>query len=383
MKITVQAVRVYGSKSRYGPAPRLCPTDGPIALERYPQAGERCLVLLGAPPESMLRANQVRRAIGRAGLQRLFGRAPDREAEPEVLIEKALEEDAGGPAASDYNWYVTIVLERVTNVADGSVANRNYLWLDVREATRLQTELLAYARPYIDLLATGLTTLIDWTFFEEVVLDDRVFFSAPSRESFGLPAFSVSAAAIVVRNTWESLGVERLQQVLQDVANLPAPRRQWLETARHWHLTAIREKDPWKQFLWSFLALEILTHKLADALYDDVAARLRLEGNAHGALKTAAIPEVVVPKKQLALAGRFAIVALGLFADSATKDLGDFHKVKSARDSVSHGDVREEGQLPISTVRALVQKYMAGALEFELTRQPRALRRTGTRQQRA
>lgn len=367
MKITLQAVRVYGSKSQYGSTPLLCPTDGPIALERYPRGGERCLVLLGAPPESILRANQVRRAIGRVALHGLFGRAPDPEAERELLIEKALEEDAGGPAASDYNWYVTIVLERVANVTDGSVANRGYLWLDIGEAMRLETELLPYARPYIDLLATGLTTLLDWTFFEEVTLEDRVFFSVPDHESFGLPEFSVSASASVIKSG-RSLDTGRLRQLLQGVASLRQSERHWLSSVNHWHLAALRERDPWKRFLWSFLAMEILTNKLADALYDDVVGGLRLDGNAHSALKTPAISEIAVPKRQLPLAGKFAIVALGLFPDSATKDLTDFRKVKSARDKLSHGDLREERHLATPTLLGLLQKYMAAAVQFQVTR---------------
>ena len=189
MEIALQAVRVYGSKSQYGSSPRLCPTDGCLALEGYPRPGERCVVLLGAPSESVLRANQVRRAIGYVLLSGHFGQAPDPEAERDLLIGKALDEGPT-PSASDYNWYVTLVLERRVSVADGSVADRRYLWLDFGEAMRLESELLTYARPQIDLLATCVSTVLGKIFFHVVALEDRVFFSAPGRESFGLPEFS-------------------------------------------------------------------------------------------------------------------------------------------------------------------------------------------------
>jgi len=319
--------------------------------------------LLGAPPESILRANQVRRAIGHVVLHGLFGRAPDPETERELLIEKALEEDAGGPAASDYNWYVTIVLERLANVAGGSVANRRYLWLDVGEATRLETELLAYARPYIDLLATGLTTLLDWTFFEEVTLEDRVFFSVPGHESFGLPELSVSASASVIKSGG-SLDVGRLRQLLQGVASLPQSERLWLSSANHWHLAALRERDPWKRFLWSFLAMEILTNKLAAKLYDEVIRKLRVEGKEDGAVEPALVADVLVPKKKLSLVGNFAIVALAIFPDSAMEDVEAFRKVNTARNRLAHGDLKEERDLATPTLLGLLQRYMAAAMQF-------------------
>lgn len=363
MEIALQAVRVYGSKSQYGSSPRLCPTDGCLALEGYPRPGERCVVLLGAPSESVLRANQVRRAIGYVLLSGHFGQAPDPEAERDLLIGKALDEGPT-PSASDYNWYVTLVLERRVSVADGSVADRRYLWLDFGEAMRLESELLTYARPQIDLLATCVSTVLGKIFFHVVALEDRVFFSAPGRESFGLPEFSFPR--MTVNMSGGSADTGRLRQLLQGVASLPQGERLWLKSANYWYLAALGERDSWKRFLSSYFAMEILTNKLVEKLYDHVVAGLRLEGYERSALKTA-IGRIVVPREQLTLAGKFAIVALGLFPDSATQDLMDFQKMNRIRNRLAHGDASEERHL--GTLVGLLDKYMAAAMQFHVARQ--------------
>ena len=367
MKITLQAVRMYGSKDQYGQTPLSCPSNGPIILDNFPGKRERSLIFLGAPPESVLIANKVRKAIGIVALGGIFGKAPNPEVERDILIKRKLGELTDSPKVSDYNWYITIIVEREVDVTNADIANSEFLWLNLEKSLEKDKEFESYASQHIDLLATYASTIIEPTFFEKVVIDDHVFFSAAGRESFGLPCFSSSGNFSTTRSM-ESLNSEKLKQLLQNVAVLPQNRHQWLNTIKHWRLTAIREKDPWKRFLWNFLALEVLTHELADMLYAEVISNLCLRVRGQSDIESGPIPisELVRDKKRLPLRAKFAIVALGLFPDSATADVEDFIKAKDARDKLSHGALKEAAELPISTVSALLEKYLAGAVKFQL-----------------
>ena len=70
-----------------------------------------------------------------------------------MLIEQALEgQDA--QAAQELNWYVTVVVERDTDLPEGFVPDSKYLWVEVDKAMELETALRSYASPHLDLLAT-------------------------------------------------------------------------------------------------------------------------------------------------------------------------------------------------------------------------------------
>jgi len=286
-----------------------------------------------------------------------------------VLIEKALrEEDAR--AARQPNWYVTVVVERDIDLQEGFVPDRKYLWVEVAKAMELETDLRSYASPHLDVLATCISTVIDSAFFEEVIVDDRVFFSALDRESFGLPSFSVRAAGLIIKRPLELLTLTELERRLHAAAKLPGGKRQRLDTVARWHLAAIAEHDPWKRFFWSFLALEVLTHKLFAALYSRVKRNVDLRPTAQTDPDplALALPHLIRPEGDLYLRDRFQVVALCLFPDGADSDLKDFEKAKKARDDLAHGKLREVRELPIATVRSLLERYLDAGVQYQIGR---------------
>jgi hypothetical protein len=350
VRMTLQAARVYGSESQYGPTSRRCPGSGPIALDGYPASPERSWILLGAPPGFILRADRVRRAIGRVSLAGGFGKAADPRAQRDMLIEQALEGEDVQPARQP-NWHVTVVVEREIDLPEAFVGDSKYLWVEERKAMELETDFRSHASPHLDLLATCASTIIDSGFFEEVIVNDRVFFCAPGRESFGLPEFSVGAIGVVIKAPLESLALTEVERRLHAAAKLPGDKRQRLHTVARWHLAAIAEHDPWKRFFWSFLALEVLTHKLFAA-------------------------KGTPTKGKMELADKFNLVALWLFPDRAASDLADFRRAKKARDNLAHGELSDVRELPIGAVRSLLERYLDRAVA-DLLPPPQPPRRGG------
>ncbi len=271
MKARMRAVRVYGSASQYGATPRSSPRES-IALDGYPNTGGRAEILLGVAPEADLRANKVTRALGQTFLEFFLGTDP--VGRPDEMIERFMDEDIGAPTATDHNWYVTVALEREIDVADSDVGDSRFVWLDLEVARSLEADFLRDAVSHIDLLSTYTSTLIESTFFERVVVDDRVFFLAPDREAFGRPRSSSRANASVARNI-QSPRTTELEQLLRTASEAPRQKHEWLQRVKLWYLAAIRESDPWRQFFWCFLAIEALTHELAEPLLK--TARLNLQ----------------------------------------------------------------------------------------------------------
>jgi hypothetical protein len=124
---------------------------------------------------------------------------------------------------------------------------------------------------------------------------------------------------------------------------------------RHWLLEARAERDPWKKFLWSFLALEILARKAGKALYPEMLGRLNMaavpEAGASG------IIELIPPHDRQTLVGCFATMSLVLSPTTAGDDIASFKKVKQFRDAMAHGSLRAQADLPVTETDSLLQRY--------------------------
>ncbi|MDP9354961.1 MAG: hypothetical protein M3Q71_09700 [Chloroflexota bacterium] len=372
MKVTLQAVRVYGSASRYGDTARTSPLDGPLVMNDFPLVGERTWLLLGVAPESIFQAMKVRRALGRLGLDSLLGSVPATMAEKIERLEQYVAEaaDAGDfPSASKFEWFITFAVEREVEIEEANLGENPYLWIDPNLAASFKDALLEHASPYLDLLSTYVSTVVGPEFFEKVVLDDRVVYTASERKPFSLPTFSGSANMALI-HTDQALDLTKLRALLETVASMPRQQHDWLNKVAQWYLRTLREDDPWKQFLWGFTALEILAHRLWGGFYDKVSADLVLKNSSASAQGTLgpAISRLLWPKEasRIPITAKFALVALSLSPRTASADVETFAKVKQARDDLAHGGLDKEQELPRTECCSLLARYLALAAEAKL-----------------
>lgn len=359
MQITLQAVRVYGSKSQYGSVPWSSPRDTPVIVDGYPSPTDSSLVLLGARPDDIFRAIELGYALGEAILRGTSGVARE-----SFIRQKLEQENTSIPANDEYCWYVTIVIQRKIEVAGDKLSDHEYIWVEPAAISEPVIGFRTDATPHLDQLAFFASTVVDPIFFETEVVDNRVVVSAAGRRSFTLPRFS--APNITQYPAIRALDIEKLEQRLQSLASLPNNRRRALDTIKHWHLATLGEHDPWKQFSWSFLALEILTNMLANQLYDQVVNHQIIHASAAVEPNTLPLGELIADKERLTLKQKFAIVALTLSPATAKTDVATFARVKAARDKVAHGELRDVTQLPLDAVRELLAKYLDAAIQFLL-----------------
>lgn len=198
MQVTLVAARVYGTQSHYGEQPRVDPLGGPIIIPNFPAPGERSYVQLGAPIDWLPRANRVSRAIGVVAMTGYIN--PSTGSYGDVAVEEVISGgDLSSWSADDYGWYVTFLIERDIDVSETDVKHPKYVWMNPKSVLELEAEFETYSKPYLDQLAAYGSTVIESMFFENLILDDRVYFRCPSKESFGLPRWTVNSPIGIVR----------------------------------------------------------------------------------------------------------------------------------------------------------------------------------------
>lgn len=376
MNVTLRAVRVYGSASRYGSQPQLDPLGGPITLEDYPRLENgprhRALVFLGAPVEPIMQATRVRMAVGHVLMNWLQGEPLPTDAD--AAIEFALQQV---DAPSQWAWYITIVIDREVEIEDRLINSNKYIWLEGEYVYRLEDEFAAFATPYIDRIATYIATVIDPWFLHQTAIKDRVFFTAPEHITFGLPRGTGTVEFEVVR-TVESLDLSKLGRRLHASTTLTEQKQEWLDDLKGWYLAALGEDDTWKQFFWFYLCIEILSGQLAPQFYDQVMTQIGMRsGDPCPPNSTPLVDALCNSKKVIAprgdmlgkgrfLRGKFAIVTLALFPHTADAEFAEFEKLKDVRDSLAHGESLQARDLPAATARTLVQRYLNAVVAYQL-----------------
>jgi hypothetical protein len=340
MKITVAVARIYGTDDQYGEERQTRPPGAPIVFDEYPQEGESVVVDFGPISDDIAEANRVRGAFGRAMLDAAFG-GVGQGLTPQERLDQTLEEMGDEPVFAEHAWYVTFVLRRPVEVPDTEVAETDALF--VESAFKIADQASEYAKPHLDLASTLVSTIVDSRALSTLVLDDRVLLFAEGKRPSGVPLFSGSGAVSVVRGG-DSLA--RLGDRLSVLAGIDLRKlggEDWLTRVSHWRTQALLETDPWKQFLWSFFAIEILINKLFDMFRDSVTARLRLERHDGGVVpEELPLTELVWEASRMPLRSKFALVASELFPESASEDVEQFRIVNEARGTRGHSEPARE-----------------------------------------
>jgi hypothetical protein len=368
MLITLKASRIYASDSQFGPSPRNSLQAEPFVLSDYPVAGERALVSFGAPVESILSASKVRAALANFILTRAFTNMAGSADNPDLAIEKKLRSMTPPSALTSANWYISIIIERDVDISDEFMSVKKFMWLDPQKAMELERDFLPHATECCDVLSSYLTTLIEPIFFERLAMTDRVFFFSAGREPFGMPTIHGGSAGVSITRSINALDLPRIEQRLRSFASGSPQRHAWLNTLSHWRLAALQENDPLRSFLWAFLALEILTHKMAQFLHAEVITNALIQPAVSllGSSSSTALSELIVPNDQLTLKAKFALLALALSPATADQDVATFAAAKKARDRFSHGDITDIQELPGASANSLLQKYFVLSITHQI-----------------
>lgn len=364
MNVTVQVVRVYGCSDYYGSAPHTALSGSPITLPELPAKGDRMVVHLGSIPETILRAYQVTRAYIRCILEGSLARNGDPPNKVDALIRAHLAEMPWLLRKTTANWHITALVERNVDVEESYITDNQFIWLDLETAFRLEKESLSYAADHIDRLAVGVSLSLGHAVIEDIVLMDRVFFLSPDREPFGLPQFHVGSATLAIQHRATGLEVVELTKALQSLMPIAERRHRELGRVLRWYLDSAQQRDRWKQFLWSFLGLEMLTHRLFSEVYEALVADIDLASHdsAQRGSRAVALSMIVPQRTRVPLKSRFAMVALALFPAEASSDASTFASILDARNALAHGDIVDPAQLPARKTQELLRKYLAKAL---------------------
>jgi hypothetical protein len=358
--LKMQSVRVYGSNSRYGTEPQQNPLGEPLIVEDFPSTGEAIQVLLGESPKNIFEAHRRKTAVANIVLNMNFGRSItiSEEYTFDDAINEQLRSKVGVPQPQIYAWYITILVEREIEIDHDSVIEGEFPLVDISDAMNFR-EFQAYAEPHINHVASLISMVTSSEYLEHVVLDE-VLFAGPNGIVTRLPQRSdvKVSGRLSVASPLESLDVTRLRALLSPERLQKYARNRWLESAEHWYVAMLNEPDHWKAFQYAFLSLEILTHKVSKKLFNDVGNAFTFKKADDNLLNEIPIFELLPKYERLTLVAEFCIMALGLSPSTAVEDVRIFKNAKDARDRFSHGNIRDERELPLHSVKDLCSRYL-------------------------
>jgi hypothetical protein len=358
--LKMQSVRAYGSNSQYGTEPSQNPLGEPVVVKDFPAQGEATQVLLGESPRNIFEGHRRKMAVANIVLNMNFGRSITISEEHtfDNAIDDQLKNEVAVPQPQAYSWYVTILVEREIEIDNELVLQAKFPLANIPDTTKFR-EFQEYAEPYINHLAAIISTVTTPKYFEHVVLDE-VLFTGPSGIVTRLPQLSdfTMSGRMSVASPLESLDLTRLRALLSPERLRKYARNRWLESAEHWYVAMLNEPDHWKAFQYAFLSLEILTHKVSKKLLESVTdsfAFKKADGELVHEIPTA---ELLGDKNRLSLVAKFCIMALGLSPSNAATDVQTFKDAKQARDKFSHGEIRNERELPLNSTKELCSRYL-------------------------
>jgi hypothetical protein len=315
MRITARMVRVYGTGDQYGDRIFAEPPESPIEVNDWPANGDLSRLYLGAVPAWLLDAFRTRHGLGMLFLQ-IFARTPEIEGmTPPQAVEYFRQLESASFPFDGARWCVTATVERSIDVSDDDFTDRPHYWLQPSAAARLESEIEGWAAPHLEQIA-GAVAAAGATSVLTKLLHSAVYFTAPNGSTFADPKIKLAATAHV-SGPMSSFPFDAVKRILSQMAATPPASLARLKSARHWLLEARNEIDPWKKFLWSFLALEILARKAGAALNDQLTNRLGVRDVALDV--TAAVKELLLPHDRQSLTASFATMALTMSPATAAR----------------------------------------------------------------
>jgi len=216
MRYRLRFERIYGTVSRLGANPRESPLGSPIQLDNYPLPGERLTIYLGQPVEEIYRTYQIAKAGGFTLVRRNVAHEEVTEADEAQTLRRVRTE----PLPDDlgrWNWYVTILIERVVEVPDGQCAPERWFSMDPALAIAYEDELLSYGGYQADFIVDHLANHLPRHFFTIRDVEDRVVFLPENRPPFRMFKITFGDVTLSTTGHLESCDVSQIRAALADL----------------------------------------------------------------------------------------------------------------------------------------------------------------------
>lgn len=339
--------------------------DKTIEMKDYPRENEKIFIHIGKPLESIFNANKLKLATGVTFLKKAFGLTDKSDFEEE--IKKELSELRTYPKVSDYNFYVTLIFQKKIEIDDDDILDNDFYWLNQEKSEEFEKEIKFIISKCFDILITHFAYLSDIQFFENLVLNNQTYYSAPGKMENGIVKLKTTAkASVIVTNPLEYTMVSNL---IDRVSEKGFNDYGWLANVAHFRLASILEEDPWKQYYFLFSSFESLIEVFVKNTYSEMEDRFFIKINDETTIDQSNIPfQISKNIEDFNLKERFGILAFELFPDDIKNDYKVFLELKKIRDDMSHGRPVDNNVIPLSNLISLLDKYLNKLIEKELNK---------------
>jgi len=355
----------------------------PLIINDYPDKDWKFTCFFGEVPDEIKQAHYSVKGFGILCIQSLGNVVDNTKTAEEHLKECIFKMKSESTVFTDYKWYTVEVFEKDVDISkvdvfnpnsemaednssdstsDDTVFDRNFVYPFAKEKLYGGELLNFLAREkekinfpeLFDKITLCLTIEIPTYFFTKVA-DEGCVLVINGTNVVGKPKFKTSLD-LCVNKQHKCLDQEKITSLIKQKGS---GQNKWLNRVSHWYMAMIREEDKWKKFYFSFVCLEILTHKIFKKIdQDQFDVHLK---NSDGYDKLVKIPiSDILPEdtNRLTIAAKFSFVASMLNREKYSDDRLIFKKCKDARDKISHGDIISIEELPVGELGTLLDVYI-------------------------
>ncbi len=217
------------------------------------------------------------------------------------------------------------------------------------------------ANAYLDLATGKVQASLGRLNLERLIFThENAYLTADGKAAVSFPTLTANVAVLITSEAgWDQICID-FRTSLRKLASSIAPLDAQLPIASRWLTRALREEDTVKQFIFSFIGLEVLARKVAKARRERVSETLKAD------LDGLPVDELLWPKvgdpdrdPWRNLVFQFAIAAVSLSRGTAADDVRAFRDLVAVRNTLAHGDIQAVSELPANAGIDLLRRYLA------------------------
>jgi hypothetical protein len=344
MKAKIENLLIFGTDEHYGTKVRQKAQDSPIIIKEFPKTGCQTSIEFGKINTYISNLLKLKIKNDHSILTRLAG-VSSTEADLKRKYKKEFQK---------YKWYITFLIESFLDVDEAKIKEEPYrYWLSNESIFNITEKTKQENKPFVDFLILYLNRFNDNLFKNQI--RNIVFLTIDNEQP--LVSHKLSTSVVKYGGKHASSSMFKLKQIEVKLNKFDKNIIKMLKSSIKWYIEFLKETDQLKQFIYSFLSLEILVNKLFEKYFEEIKNEIKNDIYYRG-FQIGSIGDTLIPQENRAtLSQKFVIVCLKIFPEATDDLLKSFVKCKSYRDQLAHGSLNLDDKLPIEECNQILRTF--------------------------
>jgi len=330
-------------------------------IDNFPGNEWRLKYYFGKVPEDIIYAKNRLDGFSLVSLKALTNSLDKNKTGKEQLEDCIVEIQSNSDFFTKYKWYTTLVIEKSINPFEYGIIDPNGEFNSLKFLDYLTkiNDKINFSEIF-NKVAFCLMDEIDNCLFLKPLVENSLFISLGT-DVIGRPNLSMHGEVSKIIQ-YKSLDQEHLISKIEKIGN---SENEWLNFIVYWRIAMLKENDRWKKFIFGFLCLENLTHRLFEIIFEKTKYEKFCEENEeyHNSIITPLLdsdPNI----KRLPLATEFSYIVGTINPDRYSDNIEKFEKCRCIRNGLSHGSLTQTVELPFNELNSLLDFYTGEVLKL-------------------